>query len=138
MKVRWTKNSFRLRITPRELDALEQGDPVREEIRIPGSALPGWTVVLQTGSFGTSLQQLGCSVLFLLGNADLSRLSSPKAEGVYFEVDPTDISRPGTGNRGVFRYYIEKDFPCIHPRAGDAMEEPTETFETPAHFAERK
>jgi hypothetical protein len=138
MKVRWTKNSLRLRITPPELDALEQGDPVREEIRFPGSATSGWNVVIQPGSLGTSLLQRGCSVLLLLGDTDRRRLNTPEAEGVYFEVDLADVAGPGTGNRGTFRYYIEKDFPCIHPRAGDAMEDPTETFATPPHFADRK
>jgi hypothetical protein len=135
LKVRWNKNSLRLRITPPELDTLERGNSVREEIRFPGSSAGGWSVVLQPGDSGTSLRQQGCAVLLLLGDTDRQRLSAPDAEGVYFEVTPDE--RTASGSEAVFRYYIEKDFPCIHPRAGDALEEPTETFPTPLHFAER-
>ena len=137
MKVRWNRNSLRLRITPSELEALEQGDPVREEIRFPGATTAGWSMVIQPGSLGTSLLQRGCSVLLLLSSTDRLTLSAPSVEGVYFEVNLSEFTGPGSG-RGVFRYYVEKDFPCIHPRAGDAMEEPTEAFPTPAHFSERK
>ena len=81
--------------------------------------------------------QRGCSVLLLLGDTDRERLSAADAEGVYFEVNMVDFTEPGSG-RGVFRYYIEKDFPCIHPRAVDVMEEPTETFPTPVDFTKTK
>ena len=40
MKVRWTQNSVRLRITPTELHAIVNGETVREELRLPGGA-PG-------------------------------------------------------------------------------------------------
>ena len=76
-------------------------------------------------------------MLLLLSDADRLRLSASDTEGIYFEANQADFTEPGSG-QGVFRYYIEKDFPCIHPRAGDAMEEPTETFLTPPHFSERK
>jgi hypothetical protein len=36
------------------------------------------------------------------------------------------------------RYFVEKDFPCAHPRTGDAMEKPSETFKPPAGFEARK
>jgi hypothetical protein len=135
MKVRWNNNSLRLRITPPELAALEQGRCVREEIRFPGSSVGGWSVMIQPGNTDTSLRQQGCSVLLQLGSSDRQRLSAPDAEGVYFEVKPEEQSDSRT--KIAFRYYIEKDFPCIHPRAGDALEEPTETFPTPLHFPER-
>ena len=125
MKVRWTKGSLRLRITPGELASLEQGELVQEEIIFSGSDGPGWRVVIRPRAGQTSLNFLGCSALLQLGDSDRALLQAPDAEGVYFE-------------RESFRYYIEKDFPCIHPRAGDAMEEPTETFPNPAHFADRE
>ncbi len=134
MKVRWNRNSLRLRITPPELLALEKGGDVREEIHFPGSDIAGWTVIVQPGNFITSLRQQEGTVLLTLGEEDRLRLSDPELEGVYFEVGDTN----GRGNTGVFRYYIEKDFPCIHPRAGDAFEGPTETFPTPVHYGERK
>jgi hypothetical protein len=138
MKVRWNQNSLRLRITPSELADLERGDPAREEIRFPGSTIVGWSVVIQPGSLGTSLLQRGCSVLLLLSDIDRKRLSAPDAEGIYFSVDLADVAGPGIGNKGTFRYFIEKDFPCIHPRTADALEDPTETFAAPPHFADKK
>lgn len=135
MKVRWTKNSLRLRITPGELAALEQSNSVREEIRFPGSDTPGWSVTLQYGAGQTSLQMQGCSALLYLGDSDCTLLRAPDSEGVYFEAD---VNAAETGRHETFRYYIEKDFPCIHPRAGDAMEVPTETFPNPAHFVDRE
>jgi hypothetical protein len=39
---------------------------------------------------------------------------------------------------GELRFYIEKDFPCAHPRAGEAEEAPTPTFTPPPGFEARK
>lgn len=125
MKVRWAKNSLRLRITPAELASLEQGDLVREEMCLPGSDAAGWGVLIQPGASETSIQMQGCSVMLQLGDRDRACLQETDIEGVYFE-------------REAFRYYIEKDFPCVHPRAGDAMEAPTETFPNPERFADRE
>jgi hypothetical protein len=36
------------------------------------------------------------------------------------------------------RYFVEKDFPCVHPRPVDAMGEPSETFAPPPGFGVRK
>ena len=40
--------------------------------------------------------------------------------------------------QGGFRYFIEKDFPCAHPRPAEAMEAPSECFAVPVGFAGRK
>jgi len=38
----------------------------------------------------------------------------------------------------LIRYFIEKDFPCIHPRAADALEGPSETFAPPPGFVSKE
>jgi hypothetical protein len=38
----------------------------------------------------------------------------------------------------LIRYFIEKDFPCVHRRAADALESPSETFAPPSSFVSKK
>jgi hypothetical protein len=66
-----------------------------------------------------------------LAPADRARLLTPEVEGVY-------LCLGGDERGGAVRYFIEKDFPCMHPRPMDAHEPETETFEAPAHFVEEK
>jgi hypothetical protein len=123
MKVRWTQGSVRLRITPAELAALERGETVTEEIA-PG----GWRAVLEVSEGATHLEIAGIAVRLTLSHTDWRALSEPEREGVYFsENEPRPL-----------RYYVEKDFPCVHPRAVDALEPKTETFDAPLGFAEKK
>lgn len=126
MKVRWTRNSIRLRITPGELNALQIGQAVTEELKLgPGG---GWSVTLYPASDHTGIAfELG-ALRLTLASSDVLNLARPEAEGVYFQT-PTDPS---------LRYYIEKDFPCIHPRAAEARESASETFAPPQDLAERK
>ncbi len=128
MKVRWTKNSLRLRITPTELAALERGEPVYERLRIPGTTpKSGWAVRLTPVAAKTVLWASGSEIVFSVGRDDMPRLSDPASEGVYFDRDG-------------FAFYVEKDFPCVHPRAAEiaAGETQTETFVPPTGFNERK
>ena len=126
MKVRWTRNSIRLRITPGELNALQSGQTVTEELKLgPGG---GWSITLCPASAFTGIAfELG-GLRLTLAQPDVLDLARPDAEGIYFQT-PTDPS---------LRYYIEKDFPCIHPRAAEAQEPAGETFNPPEGFAERK
>lgn len=66
----------------------------------------------------TSLVCVQGVVTLLLAESDRDRLAAPETEGVYFrrEDDPP------------LTYYVEKDFPCLHPRPADAQEIPSETF----------
>lgn len=122
MKVRWTNKSLRLRISPEELEALCEGASVTEEIVLPGGS---WSATIYpTGhATGISLRRAG-ALGFLLSSADLARLSAPDSEGVYFS----------TGGESSVRYYIEKDFPCAHPRSTKSAEPSTSTFAPPAGF----
>ncbi|HEX8550877.1 MAG TPA: hypothetical protein VF681_04915 [Abditibacteriaceae bacterium] len=121
MKIRWTKNSVRFRITPQELGALEIGETVQESMHFRGEEL--WRASVEIGD-ETALQS-GNGVTISLSTSDRARLAEPDAEGVYFSEDG-------------FRYYIEKDFPCAHPRAVEAAEPVTDTFVPPPDFEERK
>lgn len=124
MKIRWTANSLRLRITPAELEALRRGEPISETLCLGDGA---WSVEAQRDSV-TALTMRGSHCRLTITPDALNRLLAPDAEGVYFQQEgPSTI-----------HYLIEKDFPCSHPRASNAMEPPTETFAAPPDFAERK
>jgi len=125
MKVRWTRRSIRFRISPSELEALMHGRPVREELAWPGGR---WVAAIRPGGGETRLASEDDSLLVTLAEADRHRLAAPEAEGVYFE----------TSAEPSLRFYIEKDFPCVHPRAAEALEPAGETFAPPADFAARK
>jgi hypothetical protein len=122
MKVRWRDDSLRLRITPDELAALQAGEPVTETAGFPG----GWSVTLGSGS-ESALGALEPGALHFTLSADaLQALSQPETEGVYFATER-------------YKFFVEKDFPCAHPRPPEAQEpqEETQTFAPPTGFAQR-
>lgn len=122
MKVRWTERSVRLRITPEELETLQDGGEIHVVFSPTGSG--GWSVRVAP-SQSTSLSMNGGALRLSLSREDVKKLCEPQREGVYFSAGET-------------RYFIEKDFPCAHPRAGEAQEAATSTFAPPAGFEERK
>jgi hypothetical protein len=103
MKVRWNARSLRLRITPAELAALERLEPVTERMGVGA-----WSVRLEVEDV-TVLEAEGGEVRLGLSSHDFGRLCDPTQEGVYLERDG-------------FKYYVEKDFPCEHPRAAAAQD----------------
>ena len=126
MKVRWTRDSIRLRITPTEFQAITNGEPVHEGVAFPGMQF--WNITLRSSDAETTIFSDQKGVYLSLSQLDRARLSEPETEGVYFQLDePT-----------VLRYYVEKDFPCVHSRAPEAGESSTETFAPPSGFEERK
>ena len=125
MKVRWNRNSIRLRITPSEFEAIKAGEPVQEGITFPGLH---WNVTLRSSDGDTTLTADQHGVNFSLSETDRAALADPETEGVYFQLDqPTTL-----------RYYVEKDFPCVHKPAPEAGEGATETFTPPSGFEARK
>ena len=112
MKIRWTPESVRFRITPTELEMLRRGEPTRACLPVPG----GWAAGIYPEQAETSLDAASGALRFLLSGADLARLTLPETEGVYFQQAESGL-----------RYYIEKDFPCEHPRPSEALET-SETF----------
>jgi hypothetical protein len=123
MKVRWTGESLRLRITPAELAALERGDEVAEGLAFPGGG--AWSVRLDPTADAADVAWVEGAVRVGLAPADVRRLAAPDAEGVY----------PHTPR---LRLLVEKDFPCAHPHAPDAREPETERFAPSDAFLERK
>lgn len=125
MKVRWNRDSIRLRITPTEFQAVTNGEAVREGIAFPGMH---WNVTLRPSDAETTLASDQHGVYFSLSEADRAKLADPETEGVYFE-----MTQPTT-----LRYYVEKDFPCVHKPAPEAGEGAAETFVPPSGFEARK
>jgi len=114
---------LRLRITPTEMAAVLGGQEAAEGLHMPGGAI--WWVRLEAGQ-ETELSSEGSTAIFTLSPLDLQQLADSETEGVYFATD-----------EGI-RYFIEKDFPCVHKRAEETREQPTETFTAPADFERRK
>ena len=106
MKVRWTENSLRLRITPPELEALRH-----RQVVIASLSVGIWEVFLEAGPWDSQLLTRGAQIHVHLSMADLAALLEPSCEGVYL-------------TRGDFAYYVEKDFPCEHPRPAEVALEP--------------
>lgn len=111
-----------MRITPGELEALGRGEAIEETLRFGGSA--SWVASL-VPAVATQFAVVGSLATVTLSPEDCARLADPEAEGVYFTADD-------------FRYFVEKDFPCAHPRAAEALEPETSTFAPPPGFNERK
>lgn len=125
MKVRWNRDSIRLRITPSEFEAITRGEAVQEGITLPG--MQSWNVTLRAGNVETTLTADQHGVCFSLSVADRAKLADPETEGVYFEMTEPAL-----------RYYVEKDFPCVHKPAPEAGEGVSETFVPPSGFEARK
>lgn len=125
MKIRWTTNSLRYRITPTELGLLESGQAIHVQLALPGGEWQAWAV---PRSPQTGLHMDGGTLRMTLTGDDVAQLSVPTAEGIYFT----------TADVPAVRFLVEKDFPCLHPHAGELGETLTETFAAPLGFEERK
>jgi hypothetical protein len=128
VKVRWKHDSLRLRITPSELENLLGGKQVSERFDLSDG--PAWEIAICPNAEQTSLRNFGPVVHLLMSREDQKKLADPETQGIYFTID-----RSGCG---LIRYFIEKDFPCIHPRAADALEGPSETFAPPPGFVSKE
>ena len=124
MKIRWTPKSVRFRIAPAELESLKNVQPVGAVLQLGESA--AWSARIEPYSDAGSTLRFTAGVLLLqLSPADLQTLAAPENEGVYLR-------------DGELRFFVEKDFPCAHPRASEADEAHAETFAPPVGFEERK
>jgi hypothetical protein len=104
---------------------LAAGDAVTECLATAGG---GWAARVAPHAANTDISFTGAELCLRLSDEDLERLLLPESEGVYFRTDTTPM----------LRYFIEKDFPCVHPRPADALEPETETFAAPDDFEARK
>jgi Zn-finger nucleic acid-binding protein len=123
MKIRWTPDSVRFRISPAELQSLEIAQPVSAVLQV--SETTAWSACISLITDSGSTLRFESGVLLLhLSRADLETLSAPENEGVYLQ-------------EGELRFIIEKDFPCAHPRTTKAKAVKTETFAPPPDFENR-
>ena len=121
MKVRWTTGSVRFRITPTELAKLMMGGSIETALPVPGGQ---WRVSISSAGESTTIAMVDGVLSVNLATVDRDLLAEPEREGVYFcTPDPLSV-----------RYYIEKDFPCAHPRPPAANDPVTETFAPPTDF----
>src|SRR4028118_328795 len=104
MKIRWTSNSVRFRITPSELACLEREEAISETLYLAGAQT--WCAKIVATHGKTSLWFEEGTLRLALGTDDCKQLLEPEREGVYFQDEDTSA----------IRYFIEKDFPCAHPR----------------------
>ena len=87
-----------------------------------------WNVTLRPSDGETTLASDQHGVYLSLSAADRAALADPEAEGVYFQIEqPSSL-----------RYFVEKDFPCVHKPAPEAGEGASETFTPPSGFEARK
>lgn len=112
MKVRWTHESLRVRITPAELDTLVRGGDLT-------TALGGWTVQMRRGGEVLGVQWDGPAVTVQIPGKDLETFADEARDGVY-------------AHQTGFRLLVEKDYPCRHPHPEEAREPATERFPWPA------
>lgn len=113
------QGSLRLRITPGEFTALQEGQGITETALFPG----GWSVRLAPGAESALRSEAPGALALTLSAASLAQLAQPETEGVYFSAEQAT-------------FFVEKDFPCAHARPKEALES-TETFAPPPGFAER-
>ena len=113
--------SVRMRITPAELSALIEGQVISQRLG-PGS----WQIEISKGE-ESRLTLKGALLRVDLAQHDVDDLADPFREGIYLdsEHEPSIV------------YFLEKDFPCVHPRHPKTREVSTETFEPPHGFSER-
>lgn len=116
-------DSLRLRITPGELADLANGRPVAVRLTFPDGG--EWLVRLATNGERLEVASTAGGVAVRMSQGDLERLLAPDSEGIY------------SHNQG-FRLMVEKDFPCAHPHAEEAMEPETERFDPTPAFLDRK
>ena len=88
MKVRWTHESLRLRITPTELRSLLDGEGVCERFEVAGKAV--WEIALMPTEGQTHLTTDSSSVRVAVSKSDRQRLAAPDREGLYFAIEKAD------------------------------------------------
>jgi hypothetical protein len=127
MKIRWNSKSVRLRISPSELETLQRRETVVEVMEFGNGSWEAYLSVGEETQFWIEKMMLQISI----SGSALHELADPKNEGVYFVTGgPPQAPHP-------IKYFIEKDFPCAHPRTSQA-EEKAETFAPTREFESRK
>ncbi len=121
MKLRIRGNSLRLRLTRGELDTLRHSGRVAQSIAFPDGRALTYAIRAEQGTQALSVDFSGQEICVVMTDAQLQRWLQPQEVGV-----SGTLSLPDGGTLAVL---LEKDFPCLTPRAG---EEDTDAFDRPA------
>lgn len=99
MKLRFRKNSLRLRVNQVEAQMLAAGEQLQEEVQFPGAARFAYTLRAKEGA--TPEVNFRDGVITVAAPADVvGRWAASDEVGMYFEIPPIRIA-------------IEKDLECI-------------------------
>lgn len=99
---------------------MQNGGTFRETLELPHVGASWSAAVSAAGKSESALTYDGATLWLHLSASDIARLAAETEEGVYFK------------DGDAFRYYLEKDFPCVHPRPAEVQERETQTFPAPA------
>ncbi len=105
------------------MEQLQRGEKIET---ILGFGEGQWSARIVPGS-GRRIAFLGGGLTLELSAENLAALADSANEGIYFH----QAQMP-------YRYFVEKDYPCIHPRGGETLEPVTEAFAPPDGFEARK
>jgi hypothetical protein len=117
MKIRIRENTMRIRITQSELKELSNGMALSSTLHFPGGGRLSYTVT-PSQEETTQVEMKDQHILVHLGLLDHQTIMDPSIVGVQ--------SMHQTSERP-FELLIEKDFSCLHPRAGEDVD----TFPNP-------
>ncbi len=103
MKLRFRKNSLRLRVNQREAEALAEGSVLEEQIQFPGSATLSYVLRPIPGSDGAASFRNGV-ILIGAPREQLQAWAKTDSIGIYFDLPV---------NGSPLRVAIEKDLECL-------------------------
>ncbi len=103
MKLRFRKNSLRLRINQREVETLATGAALEERVHFPGGASLAYILEAASGSVPSARFE-GGTIRVSAPSKDVAQWAASDEIGLYFEFDE---------NKGSLKVAIEKDLVCI-------------------------
>ncbi len=103
MKLRFRKNSLRLRVNQHEVETLATGSGLEEQIHFPGGS--SLTYILETGRGSVpSARFEGGTIHISAPSKEVSKWAAGDEIGLYFELN---------ASRDILKIAIEKDLACI-------------------------
>ncbi|HZQ52383.1 MAG TPA: hypothetical protein VFB14_09310 [Bryobacteraceae bacterium] len=103
MKLRFRKNSLRLRVNRREVESLAAGQTIEEQIYFPGDALISY--VLETVPTGPATASFRQGVIRVAApREEIQNWAHGDAIGLYFDL-------PASG--AALKVAVEKDLECV-------------------------
>lgn len=122
MKLRFRKNSLRLRVNQREVETLAAGSMLEERVHFPGGASLAYSLERVSGFEPNARFEAG-TIRVSVPSGEVARWADGDEIGLYFELEATN---------GKLKIAIEKDLVCIDrpeeerdPDAFPRMQEPS-------------